>query len=277
MIKDSAPRDSITAIASEISGLYGQDELLHEYYSYIGDYYTAYGLLKKEHAILDNEFGNKSRNNAIFQIHRNQEDKIATARFELKFEKERNFWIITSALLFAVILVLLTIYLVHREKIKTKELLAIIGILSHEKQNLRKANMEEVPLLKTIFGSLDKLYSDYYCTAENDRKGIIGKMGETIGRLREDEEFLQELEKEINRCSDNLLDAVYAEHEKPTKTQRRLVAYLYFGLSTEAVCALLDITPSAYYSRKSRLLDRIESSSSSRKDELLQAIRGAKC
>ena len=134
-----------------------------------------------------------------------------------------------------------------------------------------------MPLLRKIFGSLDLLYSEYYRTNEKERKGILGKMGEAIDMLRNDEDLLKELEMEINRCSDNILDDVYTDKDRLTVTQRRLTAYLYFGLSTETICELLQVAPDAYYNRKSRLLDRIKKFESPRRDELIRMISGSKC
>lgn len=134
-----------------------------------------------------------------------------------------------------------------------------------------------MPLLRKIFGSLDLLYSEYYRTNEKERKGILGKMGEAIDMLRNDKDLLKELEMEINRCSDNILDDTYSGKDKLMESQRRLVAYLYFGLSTETICELLQIAPDAYYNRKSRLLDRIRGFASPRRDELLRMINGSKC
>lgn len=277
MIKDSAPADSLSIIASEIADEYGKDKVLHEYYAFIEDYFWAYKSLEREYLNLDNEYGKKSRNDAIFLIGQNQENRISNIKLELKLEKERNIWITISGILIVAILIMVFIYRIRSKDRKIKELLGTVSVFSKEYSDSPKPGMTENPLLRKIFKSLDDLYSQYYRTSEGERKGIIGKMGDIIERLRKDKKFLSELEMEINRCSNNILHDIYSGENKLTESQRRLVAYLYFGLSTETICELLQVAPDAYYSRKSRLLGRIKGFASPRRDELLRMISGPKC
>lgn len=277
MMKDSARQDSISLLAEKIAKKYGNEKVWHEYYAYINDYLEAYNSLACDYKTLNETYGNKVRDNAIYLINQSQESRIAIAKLELKLEKERRFRIIVTGLILVGILIAFFVRKAQLDKRKIKDLLASVSVVSRENNELQKAVTVEVPLLKKIIGSLDLLYSEYYRTNEKERKGILGKMGEAIDRLRNDENLLKELEMEINRCSDNILHTVYSGKDKLIMPQRRLVAYLYFGLSTETICELLQVAPDAYYNRKSRLLDRIRGFASPRRDELIRMISGSKC
>lgn len=277
MMNDYAPQDSIDLLAEKIADKYGKEKVWYEYYASVNDYPGAYNALLCDHNTLDSMYGNKVRDNAIYLINQSQESRIAIAKLELKLEKERRFRIIVTGLILVGILIAFFVRKAQLDKRKIKDLLASVSVVSRENNELQKAVTVEVPLLKKIIGSLDLLYSEYYRTNEKERKGILGKMGEAIDRLRNDENLLKELEMEINRCSDNILDDIYTDKDRLTVTQRRLTAYLYFGLSTETICELLQVAPDAYYNRKSRLLDRIKGFASPRKDELLRMINGSKC
>ena len=277
MMNDYAPQDSIDLLAEKIADKYGKGKVWYEYYASVNDYPGAYNALLCDHNTLDSMYGDKVRDNAIYLINQSQESRIAIAKLELKLEKERRFRIIVTGLILVGILIAFFVRKAQRDKRKIKDLLASVSVVSRENNELQKAVTVEVPLLKKIIGSLDLLYSEYYRTNEKERKGILGKMGEAIDRLRNDENLLKELEMEINRCSDNILDDIYTEKDRLTVTQRRLAAYLYFGLSTETICELLQVAPDAYYNRKSRLLDRIRGFASPRKEELIRMISGSKC
>lgn len=286
MINDDASYETIKKISEQISAKYGEDMVLYEYYASVGDYQRAYNSLQADYRILNKMFGDKVSNDAIFMIDKNNRDKISISKRKLRIEKERNIWIIVSSILTVLILVIIFAYVLQMKKAELKRILRSAGVISRENRDLsgkidafsrennmlRQASKAEVPLLRTVFRSLDVLYSQYYRLSENERKGILGKISRHIDLLRNDRTFLLQLENEINRCSDNLLNDVYSDKDKLLIPQRRLVAYLYFGLSTETICELLNIGPGAMYSRKSRLIDKIEGFSSIRKEELLQVI-----
>lgn len=130
-------------------------------------------------------------------------------------------------------------------------------------------------LLARVFGILDILCAEYYRTTGNGkvRKGILARMRENLESLRSDAGFLTDLEKEINRDFVGILESVYDGLDRSlTSEQRRLVAFLYFRLSTETICELLQVTPSSLYNRKSRLLKRLGYSSSPRTRELIDKL-----
>ncbi len=272
MVHKPDEKDSIKVFAEKIADRFGQDKISHEYYASTFDYKKAYDLLLRDYNNANNLYSNIVCNNANYLIHKELEAQIIKTKIKLRLERQREIMIIAIGLIPLLILCIIFVNKIQHDKRKIKDLLASVSMLSRENKNLQKAGRVEVPLLRKIFASLDLLYSEYYRTNEKERKGILEKMDEEIELLRNDDDFLKKLELEINRCCDNILDDVYADKDKLTVKQRRLVAYLYFGLSTETICILLQTAPGAYYSRKSRLLDRIGRFTSTRKDELIKLI-----
>lgn len=129
-------------------------------------------------------------------------------------------------------------------------------------------------LMETLFLTLDNLYSAYYRSEGNERlkKQILRQMELEIDKMRSQSDFLDKLEDEINEATNYLLHDVYGCMKRLSEKQRRLVAYSYFGFSTDTISLLLGIKPSVYYNRKSRLVNAIRLSGSSRKDELLALL-----
>lgn len=131
-----------------------------------------------------------------------------------------------------------------------------------------------INLLRNVFKRLDVLYATFYRSEEpeNRKKQIVARMQAEIDILRESPEFLEELEDEINFLTNNLLNDIYLSMARISVRQRRLVAFFYFGLSTDTICLLLDIKPGALYNRKNRLVEAIKKSKSMRKGELVSII-----
>ncbi|MBD5357504.1 MAG: hypothetical protein HDR88_17395 [Bacteroides sp.] len=147
-------------------------------------------------------------------------------------------------------------------------------IHSNEMRGLKKKTKNfESDLISKLFGELDSLHAHYYLHG-NSEKGktiLLNQLSEQIMLLREDKKILLNMEGYINNISDGLLDDVY-EHARLNVHQRRLVALLCIGFSKEAVCQVMGIEMSSFYTRMNRLTKRIEGCESSRKNELLALI-----
>lgn len=128
----------------------------------------------------------------------------------------------------------------------------------------------ESDLISKLFGELDLLHTQYYIYG-NTEKGktiILNQLSGQLTFLREDQKVLTNMEYYINSISNDLIAEVY-EHTKLNGQQRRIVALLCMGFSKQAVCLIMDIEMSSFYTRMNRLTKRIGSCESPRKDELL--------
>lgn len=136
----------------------------------------------------------------------------------------------------------------------------------------------ETDLLSKLFGELDSLHSEYYLHGNSEKgKGmILNHLSDQLTLLREDMDILHSMEGHINNVSNGILEDVY-DVVSLNINQRRIVALLCMGFSKEAVCQIMGIEMSSFYTRMNRLTKRIAASGSHRSNELLAFIgRGKK-
>lgn len=131
------------------------------------------------------------------------------------------------------------------------------------------------PFITSTMESLDSLYSEYYISqGMSDQQRLVKLMESELNKLRNDNKFITALENSINVETNGLLEEVYASLVRVTFNQRKLVVFLYYGLSINMICLLLGLQPNAVYSRKNRLIQKINISTSERKDILIDKIKG---
>lgn len=299
LIQTNAPNDSIETVANEFFAIGNRDEVCYEYYINKNDYKNAFQSLHNELKDSEIRFTKKicsNVNRIINTININRAERL-----ERKAEilQERNQWllIIGSLLLSSIICVSYAIYSRKSKKIakllSTVELLAIESDniskgfakidkrdINYEKTdidispNLKKEGEEASKLMLGLFAELNRLYFDCYIKedSEKQRLAVINLMAGQIKLLREDSTMLTSMEKYINIIHDNLLSEVYSS-VKLIPDQRRIVALSCLDFSREAICRIFNIKIENYYTRMNRLMARLQSSSSSRKVELISLIK----
>lgn len=136
----------------------------------------------------------------------------------------------------------------------------------------KKGNFE-TDLLSKLFGELDVLHAEYYLhgSSEKGKSMLLNHLSNQLTLLREDMDILQSMEGHINNVSNGILEVVY-DSVRLNIHQRRIVALLCMGFSKEAVCQIMGIEMSSFYTRMNRLTKRIEASGSPRRNELLILI-----
>jgi len=290
MVEDNAPADSIKEIAGVITKEYGEDAVYHEYYLLIGDYKRAFESLKKEYRELNLKIWQKDVKESHYIIKQHHDKKLSDSQKELSSTRLLNRLLILSSILTILVVILIFKIRSDRKNRRMQDLLDKVGLLSKELGNLLKDNEDlkavnnsivdkvgeksntsnaATPLLSTIFIHLDRLYSEYYKSDKKQIGHLLDEMEKNIAKLRSDDRFLEELESEINNATGGLLRDVYDSLQSFNSNQRRLAAYLYFGMSVESLCLIFKIHPDNFYSRKSRLKSSLSRSTSERKEELL--------
>lgn len=183
-----------------------------------------------------------------------------------------------------IIIVLAAWFIIYSKSKKIQALVHTVGILSAAASSTPALPEEKElappsQLLKTVFMRLDSLYSTYFSASEpeNRKKRLVNLMEKEIENLRSSKDFLLELEAEINAETGDLLKDVYKALPRTLlEKQRRLAAYLYFGLSNATICLLLQVEANALYKRKGRLFETLKESSSPRCSELLALLSSSR-
>lgn len=113
-------------------------------------------------------------------------------------------------------------------------------------------------LLINRFTLIDTLCQTYYETqgTKAERKAIVDKVKNEIESIRSDS--FAEMEKAVNDCRDNLLEAVIELYPSMKSEDYQLYVFIACGLSTRTICLLLGETPDVIYKRKSRLKFRLK-------------------
>lgn len=171
--------------------------------------------------------------------------RLKEADYRIWKARVQTIWIIITSLVTIISIILITRLKIERKSNKIKELLDTIGLLSKNDSKQLSERFVSSDILQNIFLRLDHLYSAYYRMPESSTSApqLIYAMETELQALREDDTLLTQLENEINQETSGILNHTYSKMKKVSANQRRLVAYLYFGLSVEMICLLFRISP----------------------------------
>lgn len=144
-----------------------------------------------------------------------------------------------------------------------------------KKQNADNSYSDESVIHSLFLSTIERLDSLHhqYLKGYAKQEDILKIMQCEINKLRNDNKFISKLEELINRDTDGILFEVYESIGKMKFDQRKLLIYLYYGLTTNMICLLLEIEPNGLYNRKNRLLNKIKASVSERKSILINKLR----
>lgn len=255
MIKNHADPTLIKKLRQKLSDNIMEDELPHEYHLLSDDYLNAFLSLSREYDKLNFYYTDKIKSDANLLMEKDRQLRLKEADYRIWKARVQTIWIIITSLVTIISIILITRLKIERKSNKIKELLDTIGLLSKNDSKQLSERFVSSDILQNIFLRLDHLYSAYYRMPESSTSApqLIYAMETELQALREDDTLLTQLENEINQETSGILNHTYSKMKKVSANQRRLVAYLYFGLSVEMICLLFRISPEVYYNRKSRL------------------------
>ena len=129
--------------------------------------------------------------------------------------------------------------------------------------------------MSELIRQLDSLFAEYYQHGDSDsmRRKVVDHIRLNLERLKKDSEFLDSLQCALDISTNQLFTEVFGSLKGLKEEARRLCLFLYLKMSTQSICLLLDITPQTFYTRKNRLIAKLETSASPRKDELIAGLK----
>ena len=278
MIKDNTAPDSILNLANSIMTEYSKEDVTYEFYESQGDFENAFKSLKKEYVSYNRQYARDISSDANFLRSIFKEKRLHSVQKELGTTRQLILWIGASFGLILVCIGLIIFLIIWSKNNKIRNAIDTVGILTQSlneyKQNITDSLSKSSPTLDYLLVRLDNLYSEYYRSPETQQnsKGVMCKIKEEIEHIRSSMDFLESLEKEINKSTNNLLSDVYNNMKRINENQRRLGALLFFHFSIDSICLILDIKPDVFYNRKSRLKKSLLNSNSNRKDELYNLL-----
>ena len=213
--------------------------------------------------------------------------------YDLKVEAEKqkssqlHIIIVFSSIFF--IIIFLIIILIHKIRIKAKNLelegeIKNILLLSHELEQqlevnrvlsstikkreleidkinvqINKSKIDRFNEFKERWNTLVFLCGEYYEMGDSDKEKIrISKQIKSEIQKFSNRKNIEKIEKTINEYTDNLLMKLRQQCNWIKEEDMSLIIYLYAGFPSKAICFLLDLNLSNYYSRKRRLIEKIQ-------------------
>lgn len=279
LIYSEATVDSVERVASIIGNIYGKEFLSYEYHRNHGDFRQAFNVLNEDYDKLNRRHTERMFNETNKYVSDNIESKKHKAEKELELVKERQRSGIVIGILIIVIILILVYYFNLKKTNKISELALLLTKANKATVDIDKrfSKVKATPLLATLFSKIDSCYCQYVKAGDSpeQKMSALTDMSSVLSKMGKDKNFLNELEAWINSIDGDILTDVYSSLKRVTQDQQRLVAFLYFRLSTDIICLLLSIAPNALYNRRKRLFEHLEKSSSPRKDELLSKIKSS--
>lgn len=107
--------------------------------------------------------------------------------------------------------------------------------------------------------------------SDADKQRLFLEVKRQVDKLRADD-FILELESLINNCENNIIKRFSDQFPDIKEIDLKIMIYSIVGFRAKAICTFLDISQSNLYTRRSRLIKKIEQSDAKDKEEFLQFI-----
>lgn len=147
--------------------------------------------------------------------------------------------------------------------------------LRKEVTEIKKDNLEANRLVTTLlekrFSALDGLFISYF-TGQNpffEKNSIYKEVKRIVEGVINDENMFFELESMVNRENRNILSHLYQDFPKMSPQDYKFLCYSLVGLSSRTISLMLKESVDNIYQKRTRWRNRIEASSSERKNEYL--------
>lgn len=141
-----------------------------------------------------------------------------------------------------------------------------------EQNSAMKIAMQE--LLGKRFEDIDKLCTAYYeCRGtEREQRKISNEVRQMINNLTNNNELYRDLERFVNKYTDNAVENFRKEFPGLKEKDYRLFLYLATGFTAKAISLFLNEKIEAIYNRKSRLKAKIKNSQTHFKAQFLKLL-----
>ena len=121
---------------------------------------------------------------------------------------------------------------------------------------------------------LNRLCDTYYEYSDTSRHStkVFEQVCETIESIKSDEARIEELEKLVNNCRDNLMQKLREQCPRLNAKEQRVVLYSYAGFSSRAICVFMETNPVALSKTKYRIKLKIKECDAKDADLLISSL-----
>lgn len=159
------------------------------------------------------------------------------------------------------------IYARRQQRAKSEQMNSLLTLISENEMRTRRLKTKMSDMMRESFNTINQLCYEYFEKADTNflKKSIYTKVEQEIGRLKSQEQ-LSAFERFQNEYCDGIITRVTEQIPHLTDADRRLLIYLYSGLSARTICVLMDIQLKTFYMRRLRLKNKIEASGAPDRD-----------
>ena len=207
-------------------------------------------------------------------------------------EKERNklFFMGAGSLIAIMLVITLLFYSRSKSSKKQHELDRLLNLAEesnrllqsdlmsisnqYEESEFKQKRLRErfVEIYKERFTPLGDLCKTYFSVKDRpDKQEVIFRRVESlIGFINSNEKLHAEFESQIDKDLNNIVSNITRDLKITDDEKRHFICYIIAGFEPRLISDLLGISLANYYTKKSRLKDRIESLDSPHKEEYLR-------
>ena len=98
---------------------------------------------------------------------------------------------------------------------------------------------------------------------------ILDKIKKTIDELGQKKNIAR-IEKSVNQYMDNIVCQIREEVPTLTDSEITLFTFICAGLTTHAICIIMNISYNNVYVKRSRIINKIEASGAVHKDQFIK-------
>ncbi len=195
---------------------------------------------------------------------------------ELRVKRQRATYVVLCTIIG---FVAICIYIQKRREIARKNelikqyLLSVQSLHSELKERDEKLRVVTTDIFGESFKTINNLCCTYFEYSDNPKQqsAILKHVKDLISNISSDS-YLVQVESQINRCCDNILEKLRRDFPTLSDNEYRLACYLCAGFTTQAICLFLSCNSSAVYNRISRLRKKIKDSESEDKELFLKYL-----
>lgn len=242
------------------------------------DYENAYKSIKRMSKKMDAILRGRIRESVSGLTMAYMEEREAMLKARMERERMMN-WLISAACVAVVAGVGAGWVAYRRRKVRQQQQLMADGerlalLLEKERDATNEAQKFAMELFRDNLRMLDSIFSTYAGQGAGDEadKTASAHVAALVKAFSEDSDKLRLLEDKVNKCEDGLMQDFRRDFPGKKGWVYQVELFHATGLSGRVIALLLGISPSAYYTRKSRMIKMIKEAGPKRCADYLRVL-----
>ena len=138
-----------------------------------------------------------------------------------------------------------------------------ISMISELKQSYVNSSSKILQEVRSVYGDklsdINNILEVYYEHGNTSRESskIVEQVKAIIDSIRNDSNYISQLERLVNLHHDNILVAIKDSNIRLSDKEQRYILYILSGLSNRSICLLLDIDDAALYRIKYKVKNKM--------------------